>query len=133
MTDSQGAVRTFRTPAWVKAVVSLAAAVFVAGGVVSYRVGGWSWTTLASAGLIALGIAGWLDVVTQRVELHHDRLVVVRNLRKATYPRSACARATWGKGVPVTVQLTSGTWVELPGVGPSAKGMVNALRAWIGS
>jgi hypothetical protein len=57
--------------------------------------------------------------------------VVVRNLRKRSYERSSLVKATWEKGVPVSVQTASGDWIALPGVGSSSRWMVNTLRAWL--
>ena len=122
-------VRTYRSPAWVKVFALVASIVFLAGAVMSYRVEGWSWVTLAFVGLVPIGAAGLLDALTQRIELHQEHLVVVRNLRKVSYPRSAFSRVTWGKGVPVSLQSTSGNWIQLPGVGSSGQGLVNTLRA----
>ena len=125
------AVRTFRAPRWLAAFALLAACMFFVGTVLSYRAEGWSWVTIAFLGLVPIGIAGFLDALTQRVELHQEHLIVVRNLRKASHPRSAITRVTWAKGVPVSLQLTSGNWIHLPGVGPSRQGLVNTLRAWL--
>jgi hypothetical protein len=40
-------------------------------------------------------------------------------------------KVQWEKGVPVSLQSTSGQWVHLPGVGSTAQGLVNTLRAWL--
>ena len=133
MTGREPAVRTFRPPHAVKWVALVAAVIFLAVTVLSFRVNGWSWVTIVLAGIVPLGVAGFLDTMTQRVELHPEHLVVVRNLMKASYPRNGFTRVTWAKGVPVSLQLTSGKWVQLPGVGTSSQGLVNTLRAWIRS
>jgi hypothetical protein len=83
-------------------------------------------------GLLAFGGAGLADVLTQRVELHADRIVIVRNLRRRVYPRQMFVKAAWGKGVPVSIQKVTGEWVDLPAVGASSQGLANTLRAWIG-
>jgi hypothetical protein len=36
-----------------------------------------------------------------------------------------------GKGIPVSLQSTSGQWIHLPGVGSTGQGLVNTLRAWL--
>ena len=93
------------------AVTAIAALLFAAGAFVSYRARGLSWVTVVFVGLVALGIAGILDALTQRIELHDDRLVIVRNLRRREYPRA--------------------NGCTFPGVGVSSQGLVNTLRAWI--
>ena len=99
----------------------------------SYYTRGLSWVTVVFLGLALLGVAGVIDALTQRVELHEDRIVIVRNLRRREYPRAVFVKAQWSKGVPVSLQTTSGEWVHLPGVGTSSQGLVNTLRAWIKS
>jgi len=112
-------------------VTAIAAVLFAAGAFVSYRALGLSWVTVVFVGLVALGIAGILDALTQRIELHDDRLVIVRNLRRREYPRAMFVKAQWSKGVPVSLQTAAGEWVHLPGVGASSQGLVNTLPAWI--
>ena len=128
---SEHDVRIFRSPRWVVIVTALAAALFVAGAAWSYTTHGLSWMTIAYFGLGLFGVIGLLDALTQRIELHAEHLVVVRNLVRREYPRRLFVKAQWAKGVPVTLQTTSGEWIELPGVGSSAQGLVNTLRAWL--
>ena len=128
---TEPSINTFRSSGWVKLFALLAALVFLAGAVLCFRAQGWSWMTLLFSALALVAMAGFLDTLTARVELHPDHIVIVRNLRKATYPRATFARVTWGKGVPVSLQSTSGDWVKLPGVGRTAPGLANTLRAWI--
>jgi hypothetical protein len=123
--------RTFRSSPSFVVVAAVAALLFAAGGLVSQRVGGFSWVTIAFLCLVPLGIAGVIDALTQRIELHEEHIVIVYNLRRREYPRSLFVKAHWSKGVPVSLQTTSGEWVHLPGVGSSSQGLVNTLRAWI--
>jgi len=126
-----GGVRTFRAPRSIVAVVAFCALLLLAVALVSFKSQGLSSGTTVLFCLIPVGVAGALDAVISRVELHEEHLVVVRNLRKREYARSSFQKAQWGKGVPVTLQLKSGGWVTLPGVGPSSQGLVNSLRAWL--
>ena len=124
-------VRTFRSSRWAVGLVTIALLLFAAGLVWFFRTEGMSLKTITFMGLTLFGIAGLIDAITQRVELHDDRIVVVQNLRKRQYARSLFVKATWAKGVPVTLETTSGGWVSLPGVGGSSQGLVNTLRAWL--
>ena len=72
-----------------------------------------------------------MDAWTQRIEFHREHIVVVRNLRRREYPRSMFVKVQWGKGVPVSLQANSGQWIQLPGVGSTAQGLANTLRAWL--
>ena len=108
-----------------------AAGLFSAVTYLSYRFNGRSWVTVALIALIPIAIAGVADALTQRIELHREHIVVVRNLRRREYPRRMFVKAQWWKGVPVSLQSTSGEWVHLPGIGPTAQGLVNTLRAWL--
>jgi hypothetical protein len=124
-------VRVFRPPRWVAVASVLAAAAFTAGAYWSYTTRGLSWLTYVYLGLVLLGVAGLLDSLTQRIELHAQHLVVVRNLSRREYPRSLFVKAQWAKGIPVSLQSVAGEWVRLPGVGGSGQGLVNTLRAWL--
>jgi hypothetical protein len=124
-------VRTFRSSRWAVGLVAVALLLFAAGLLWFYRTEGLSLKTITFMGLTLFGIAGLIDAITQRIELHDDRIVLVQNLRKRQYARRLFVKATWAKGVPVSLQTTSGEWVSLPGVGASSQGLVNTLRAWI--
>jgi hypothetical protein len=124
-------VRMFRAPRPVVVAAMVAAVLFLAVASASYRFNGLSWVTLTLLALVPVGIAGVVDTLTQRIELHREHIVVVRNLRRREYPRSMFVKAQWGKGVPVSLQTTSGQWIHLPGVGSTAQGLVNTLRAWL--
>lgn len=121
----------FRAPRPVVVAAMVAAVLFLAVASASYRFNGLSWVTLTLLALVPVGIAGVVDTLTQRIELHREHIVVVRNLRRREYPRSMFVKAQWGKGVPVSLQTTSGQWIHLPGVGSTAQGLVNTLRAWL--
>jgi hypothetical protein len=126
-----GEARTFRAPRWSVVATMASAAVFAAVAYLSYRFNGLSWVTVGLLALLPIGIAGAVDILTQRIELHREHIVVVRNLRRREYPRSMFAKVQWGKGVPVSLQSTSGQWIHLPGVGSTAQGLANVLRAWL--
>jgi hypothetical protein len=107
------------------------AALFIVVAIVAYRTRGASWVTIVLVGLAIFAAAGVLDVLTQRFELHEDRLIIVRNFRRREYPRAMFVKAQWAKGVPVSLQTTTGEWVQLPAVSGSSQALVNTLRAWI--
>src|SRR5262245_55408160 len=119
-----GEVRMYRAPRWVVVAAMSSAVLFLAVTYLSYRFNGLSWVTVTLLVLLPVGIAGATDALTQRIELHRERIVVVRNLRRREYPRSMFVKVQWGKGVPVSLQSTSGQWIHLPGVGSTAQGLV---------
>jgi hypothetical protein len=92
---------------------------------------GWSLLSVASAILAPLSLAGFVDSLTARVKLYPDKLVVVSNLRRREYSRTMFVRATYGKGVPVALQYTTGEWLQLPNSIGGGLGMANTLRAWL--
>jgi hypothetical protein len=126
-----GEVRMFRAPRWVVVAAMLSAVLFLAVAYLSYRFNRLSWVTVSLLVLVPIGIAGAADALTQRIEVHREHIVVVRNLRRREYPRSMFVKVQWGKGVPVSLQSSSGQWIHLPGVGSTAQGLVNVLRAWL--
>lgn len=124
-------MRAFRSSRSMIVVSVGCAALFTAVAIVAYLTRGASWVIVGLFALAAFAAAGVLDVMTQRFELHEDRLVVVRNFRRREYPRAMFVKAQWAKGVPVSLQTTTGEWIQLPAVGGSSQGLVNTLRAWI--
>jgi hypothetical protein len=76
-------VRTFRVACGAQLASCLVAAVVAALVVAAYWSGGWSWVSLSLVGMTVFALAGLADILTARVELLDDRLVVVRNLRNA--------------------------------------------------
>jgi hypothetical protein len=92
---------------------------------------GWTWLSCSAILLIPLGIAGFVDAMTCRIELREHSLVVIQNLRCKEYPRALLVKASWAKGCPAALQMTSGHWLSLPDVGSSSESVVNTLRAWM--
>jgi hypothetical protein len=129
--NDPGEVRIFRATRWTVVAAMFAAGVLLAMAYLSYRFNGMSWVTITLLVLVPIGIAGAVDALTQRIELHSEHVVVVLNLRRREYSRSMFVKVQWGKGVPVSLQSTSGQWIHLPGVGSTAQGLVNTLRAWL--
>jgi hypothetical protein len=126
-----GEVRVFRAPRWLVIAAILSAVMFAAVAYVSHRFNGLSWVTVTLLALIPIGVAGVADALTQRIELHREHIVVVRNLRRRAYPRNLFVKVAWAKGVPVSLQSSSGQWIHLPDVATTPQGLVNTLRAWL--
>lgn len=121
--------RTFRTSAWILALVAAGLALSVAGFLVFRTEPDEVWTTLGFAGLGIAFATGLLEAATARVVLEPEALEVVSNFRRRRIPRSDVVCAVGEKGVPVAIELRTGGWYKLPtlGTGPHA----NTLRAWI--
>jgi len=94
---------------------------------------GWSWLAIGGVFASVVAVAGALDVLTSRVELRPEHLVVVTNLMRRDYLRSELVGASWAKGGPVTLQFKSGACLRLPTVGSSSQGVSSSVRAWLGS
>jgi drug/metabolite transporter (DMT)-like permease len=124
-------MRVFRPSLWIAVFAAVAAVMFVVLAYFTHRSKGWSWTAIALLCLVPVGVAGVLDALTCRIELTDEQLIVVENLRRRQYSRSAFVRATWAKGVPASLQLESGQWLQLPNVSVGNQGLANALRAWL--
>lgn len=115
----------------IKGLVSVALMLSIGGAVVLYRLKGWTALSIAAVLVALVAIAGLLDVLTARVILNAESIVVVQNLRRREYPRSAFTKVTWAKGVPVALQKKEGAWVRLPSVGKGSQALANTIRAWI--
>ena len=126
-----GVERVFRAPRWVQAASACSALLFLVVAILSYRTDGLSLVTLALLSLVPIAVLGLIDAITQRIELHPDHIVIVRNLSRRKYPRDMFVKAQWGKGVPTALLTNADSWIDLPGVGTSGLGLANSLRAWI--
>lgn len=121
----------YRGKRWVKILTGLGPFLFLGVTISTYQTDGVSWTTIAWACMILFSILGFVDALSTRVEFNGETLLVIKNLRRAEYPRASLTSVTWAKGVAVSVGRDSGGVVELPDVGESNQGLAQALRAWI--
>ena len=121
----------FVAPTWMRATSVLAFALFAAACTHEFLANGGTVTAWVLMGLAVLGALGIAEVVTARVDLYPERIVIVSNLRKSAFPRGSFVRASWAKGVSVTLERSDGSFLKLPDVGGNSQGLTNSLRAWI--
>jgi hypothetical protein len=72
-----------------------------------------------------------VDALTSRVELSDETLVVVTNLRKRVYPKSAFRAVAWAESAPPSLQFWGGEWLQLPRIMPNGMGPANSIKAWL--
>ena len=123
--------QAFKPGPWAVAMSFVIVALFAGFAYLSYTDNAPYWQIGFLSGVAVLGIVGIVDVLTTRVELTEDQLVVTSNLRTQTYRRSAFVQVTAERGVPIALKTTEGTWVKLPSVSPGGMALVNKLRAWV--
>lgn len=116
---------------WVVSLVLLAETAFAAGAVFSYDDSGWTWTSLAFAGLSLLGGVALAEVASTRIVLSETTLEAGSVLSRHRYPVADIASVTWQGGAGVAVKLSSGGWAKLPDLGYNSQGLANTLRAWL--
>jgi len=124
-------VQSLRPKRWLLITAMVAAALFVAGLVFTYRQSGWTWLSLAFAGMTLLGLGGVIEVATSRVALLDDALECGALWSRRRYPVSEIASVTWEKGGGVYVKLKAGGWAKLPELGYNSQGLTNTVRAWL--
>jgi hypothetical protein len=56
---------------------------------------------------VEIGIGGFADALTARVELRGETLIVVDNCFRREYSKIVFVTASWGKGVAVAIQFAS--------------------------
>jgi hypothetical protein len=122
--------RRFVTPIWIRLFCGLAAFATPAAACILYAERGLSWLTLASMAAALLAPLGLLDALTARVELHPEHLVVT-NLRRREYPRSAIVRVRSSKGSGAGFEHVDGRWIALPSVAPDDQGVCRSIRSWL--
>lgn len=120
--------RNFRSGRGMRLAIVLTTLLFLAGAVMTYRLQGWTWVSIAFACGTLFCIAGIVEALLIRVQLTEESLVV-RDLRgRRSYRRDDITRVEEGKGGPTSIQLMSDRWVKLPPVGSS---LGNSIRAWL--
>ena len=124
-------VQSLRPKRWLLITAMVAAALFMAGLVFTYRQSGWTWLSLAFAGMTLLGLGGVIEVATSRVALLDDALECGALWSRRRYPVSEIASVTWEKGGGVYVKLKAGGWAKLPELGYNSQGLTNTVRAWL--
>jgi hypothetical protein len=104
------AAQHLRPKRWLLATAIVAAALFVAGLVFTCRQSGWTWLSLAFAGMTLIGAGGVIEVATSRVALHVDALECGALWSRRRYAVADIASVAWekGGGVPDTVRA----WLE---------------------
>jgi hypothetical protein len=115
----------------VLAAVVAAAALFVAGTVFTYTQNGWTWVSLAFAGMTLIGIGGIVEVATSRVVLDDDALHCGTLWSRRRYPVNDIASVSWEKGGGVFLKLKAGGFGKLPELGYNSQGLTNTVRAWL--
>ena len=103
----------------------------MAGLVFSYWQSGWTWVTLAFAGMTLMGLGGIVEVASSRVTLHDDALVCGTIWSRRRYPVTDIASVSWEKGGGVFLKLKAGGFAQLPELGYNSQGLTNTVRAWL--
>ena len=91
------AVQYLRPKRGVVIATTAAASLFVAGFAFTYSQNGWTWVSLAFAGLTLIGIGAILEVATSRVVLHDDALHCGTLWSRRRYPVADIASVSWEK------------------------------------
>jgi hypothetical protein len=125
------AVQYLRPKRGVVIATTAAASLFVAGFAFTYSQNGWTWVSLAFAGLTLIGIGAILEVATSRVVLHDDALHCGTLWSRRRYPVADIASVSWEKGGGVFLKLKAGGFGKLPELGYNSQGLTNTVRAWL--
>ena len=104
-------------------------AFFGAGTWMTYREGGWGWTSIALAcATVGLGFGSIFESLVLRIELTDDAMLVTELTGRKLYAKADIDRIHEAKGVSPSLLLKGGRWVELPSVGSD---LGNSVRAWL--
>ena len=104
-------------------------AVVAVGTWMTYREGGWGWTSIGLAcATVVLGLGSILESLVLRIELTDDALLVTELTGRRRYSKVDIDGIQEAKGVSPTLLLKGGHWVKLPSVGSD---LGNSVRAWL--
>jgi hypothetical protein len=125
------AVQCLRPKRWLLALTIGTAALFLAGLVFTYTRNGWTWLSLAYAGMVLVGLGGVIEVATTRVVLHDDAIECGAIWSRRRYAVTDIASVSWEKGGGVFLRLKAGGFGKLPELGYNSQGLTNTVRAWL--
>ncbi|HUG53464.1 MAG TPA: hypothetical protein VMR21_07680 [Vicinamibacteria bacterium] len=120
-----------RTAPWVIVLTGVAALASAGAAAVLLGRQGTSPGNLVLALLAALLTVASLDAAVTRLEMEGDALHVVSLFRRRKYVRSGVVKAARACGSGVGLRLSDGSWVRLPELGRSSRGLAHSLRAWL--
>ncbi len=123
--------KTLRPTRWTTIVVILIALGFIVGSVVCFLQLGAGLISLGMGACALFAVAAIIEALTLRVVLSDEALHVAKFWWERKYPRSQIQSVTWEKDGGVSLKLTTGSWVNLPGVGGTTQGAANSIRAWL--
>jgi hypothetical protein len=86
--------KRFVASTWLRVTLFFVATIAGAATLVLHKSQGWSLTVLGLSGLALLAVAGFIESLLGRVELHPDKLIVVSNFRKREYSHGQFKRVT---------------------------------------
>ena len=122
--------RVFRTATWYRAFSAFATLAFCGVGTFYVMSGTALWQRAGGVGLIAFGLAGFLDILVSRIVLTTDDIQVISLVSKRSYPRSDFESAKVDGGA-VCLKRRDGGWLILPGTGANSLSVRNTIHAWI--
>ena len=121
----------FHCPAWLRAMLSFAAALVPVLTVIEYRANNVNWVVIGLS-LLSIGMMiAVFAVFTDRFELGESELRMRHNFMSNAISRSDIEKVTWAKGCGVILQMKNGQTIKLPDIGLNSQSFCNSLRAWI--
>lgn len=123
-----GGQRVFKPVRWFLIAVILSEVLMVTGAIMTYRSGGWTFTSIGLAFMSVIGLGGVIETLVRRIELTDDELVVTDLFSRKRYARSEIARIEELKGVDPGLHLRDGRFAKLPSLGVP---LGNSIRAWL--
>jgi hypothetical protein len=122
--------RVFRIAGWYKILSAVAMLLFCAVGAYYIAYGSTMLWRGGGVAFALFGIAGFIDVLMSRIELHEESIRVISLVRHRAYPRRDFESAKVDGGV-VCLKRKDGGWLILPGTGGNALSVRNTVDAWI--
>ena len=104
-------------------------ALFAVGTWMTYREGGWGWTSIALAcATVGLGFGSIIETLVLRIELTDDAMLVTELTGRRRYSKADIDGIHEAKGVSPTLLLKNGSRITLPSAGSD---LGNSVRAWL--
>jgi hypothetical protein len=90
------------------------------------------WLSISFAGFGIFALLAALESLTSYIRLEEEAIHIRSKFTARCIPKMEIERVTWEKGSGVSIQLTSGLWVQMPELFQNSQGLCNSVRAWLG-
>ena len=121
----------FRMVLWMRIMILVIASGSIAAAPYYYHQEGLTWMSVFFIGFSILGVAGIVESLSSYIRLEDTEIRFRETFGNTAIPKNDIMRVTWEAGCGVSLLLSDGTWIKVPGLGHNSQGLTNSIRSWL--